>query len=170
MDEYTFVDLIINPETPGLEDLIGKEVYFSDIPIYCIRHANDDCKAGILIEIRKDYPAPFFVETPSGCMLNYACIIPKKEESEPKYVPFKNRTEFIEAYRSVETKKLRDETAYLAKHGMWLRQKCDSEDSMILSMSPDGVFVLDTFYTWELLIKDFFFLDGSPCGRLKENK
>lgn len=170
MSEYTFADLIVNPETPGLESLIGKEVYFNDVPTFCIRNANDDYMVGILMSVHIWESAPFCVETPSGLLLNYACIIPKKEESEPKYVPFKNRTEFIKAYRSVETEKLRDETAYLAKHGMWLRQKCDSEDSMILGISPDGVFVLDTFYTWELLIKDFLFFDGSPCGKLKENK
>lgn len=170
MSEYTFADLIVNPETPGLESLIGKEVYFNDVPTFCIRNANDDYMVGILMSVHIWESAPFYVETPSGLLLNYACIIPKKEESEPKYVPFKNRTEFIKAYRSVETEKLRDETAYLAKHGMWLRQKCDSEDSMILGISPDGVFVLDTFYTWELLIKDFLFFDGSPCGKLKENK
>lgn len=170
MDEYTFKDLIIDPEAPGLENLIGKEVYFDDVPTHCIKWANEDYEVGILKDVRKDNPAPFFVKTSSGCVLNYPCIIPKKEESEPKYVPFKNRTEFIKAYRSVETEKLRDETAYLAKHGMWLRQKCDSEDSMILGISPDGVFVLDTFYTWELLIKDFLFFDGSPCGKLKKSK
>lgn len=170
MSEYTFADLVINPETPGLESLVGKEVYFNDVPTFCIRNANDDYMVGILMGVHKGESAPFYVEAPSGCMLNYACIIPKKEETKPEYVPFKSKTEFIKAYKSVETEKLRDETAYLAKHGMWLRQKCDSEDSMILGISPDGVFVLDTFYTWELLIKDFLFLDGSPCGRLKENK
>lgn len=170
MSEYTFADLIINPETPGLEALIGKEVYCSDMPIYCIRWANDNYKVGILKEIRKNDFSPFYVETPGGRVLGYACIVPKKDHSKLEYTPFKSKTEFIEAYRSIETKKLRDETVYLAKHGMWLRQKCDSEDSMILSISSDGVFVLDTFYTWELLIKDFLFLDGSPCGRLKENK
>lgn len=153
-----------------MEDIIGKEVYYHDMPLLCLDYANNDCCIGTLKEICKDDFCPFRIETPGGDILRYACIIPKKEESEPKYVPFKNRTEFIKAYRSIETEKLRDETAYLAKHGMWLRQKCDSEDSMILGISPDGVFVLDTFYTWELLIKDFLFFDGSPCGRLKENK
>ena len=37
MDEYTFKDLIIDPETSGLENLIGKEVYFDDVPIHCIK-------------------------------------------------------------------------------------------------------------------------------------
>ena len=85
MDEYTFKDLIIDPETSGLENLIGKEVYFDDIPIYCIKWANEDYEVGILKDVRKDNPAPFFVETSSGCVLNYPCIIPKKEEPKPEY-------------------------------------------------------------------------------------
>lgn len=170
MDKYTCKNLIIDPETQGLEDIIGKEVYANDAPLYCLKCANENLQVSILREIRKNDFFPFRVEDPDGRILGFDCIIPKKDHSKLEYTPFKSKTEFIEAYRSIETKKLRDETVYLAKHGMWLRQKCDSEDSMILSMSPDGVFVLDTFYTWELLIKDFFFLDGSPCGRLKENK
>ena len=82
MDEYTFKDLIIDPETSGLENLIGKEVYFDDVPIHCIKWANEDYEVGILKDVRKDNPAPFFVETSSGCVLNYPCIIPKKEESK----------------------------------------------------------------------------------------
>lgn len=170
MDKYTCKNLIIDPETQGLEDIIGKEVYANDVPLYCLKCANKNLQVSILREIRKNDFFPFRVEDPDGRILGFDCIVPKREEPKPEFIPFTSAEEFIEAYRSIETEKLRDETAYLAKHGMWLRQKCDSEDSMILSISPDGVFVLDTFYTWELLIKDFLFLDGSPCGRLKENK
>ena len=58
MDEYTFENLIINPEAPGLEDLIGKEVYFNDVPIYCIKQANENYQIGILMDVRKEYSAP----------------------------------------------------------------------------------------------------------------
>ena len=34
MSEYVFEDLIMNPETPNLESLIGKEVYYSNTPLY----------------------------------------------------------------------------------------------------------------------------------------
>ena len=168
MSEYVFEDLVMNPKSPGLESLIGKEVYCNDVPLACLDHANEHRGTGILREIRyesTDYP--FRVEIPEGGILGFVCIIPKKEESEPEYVPFKSKEEFVERYMQIK-----EGVAFgpfedsLLQCGMWLKQKCDSEDSMILSISPEGVFVLDTFYTWELLIKDFLFLDGSPCGKL----
>ena len=184
MSEYTFESLIINPETPGLEDLIGKEVYFSDIPIYCIRHANDDCKAGILIEIRKDYSAPFFVETPSGCMLNYACIIPKREEPKPEYVPFKNAEEFLNAYHYNEIKNLDEPYHYLATRGIWLKDKSTEagvccmvtkvqDNGLVIcdeNISTNGITVFHNTIFWSELYESFTFLDSTPCGRLKENK
>ena len=62
MDEYTFKDLIINPETPGLENLIGKEVYFCTVPLNCLRKANIDYEIGILREIRRDILFPFLLK------------------------------------------------------------------------------------------------------------
>lgn len=189
MDEYTFESLIINPETPGLEDLIGKEVYFSDIPIYCIRHANDDCKAGILIEIRKDYPAPFFVETPSGCMLNYACIIPKKEEPKPEFIPFTSADEFIDAYDSANYSVINGTRAnrLLNYGGIWLKGKDSRAYYMVTEIWDCGLVIddinmktfkieKDLYFTvngvthWDELLGYYTFLDGSPCGKPKENK
>ena len=82
MNRYVFEDLVINPETPGLEGLIGKEVYFCTVPLDCLRHANIDYEIGILREVRKDLLCPFFIELPNGMIVNYACIVPKKGESE----------------------------------------------------------------------------------------
>ena len=82
MNKYVFEYLIVNPETPGLEDLIGKEVYFCTIPLDCLKRANKDYEIGILREIRKDLICPFFVEVPNGIIINYACIVPKKGEAE----------------------------------------------------------------------------------------
>ena len=98
MDEYTFESLIINPKTPGLEDLIGKEVYANDAPLYCLKCANENLQVSILREIRKDDFFPFRVEDPDGRILGFDCIIPKKEESKPEYIPFKNQEEFLSYY------------------------------------------------------------------------
>ena len=57
MNNYVFEDLIVNPETPGLEDLI----------------------------------CPFFIEVPNGMIINYACIVPKKEESVERSVEVKKQ-------------------------------------------------------------------------------
>ena len=173
MDEYTFENLIINPETPGLEDFIGKEVYFNDIPIYCIKQANDDYKVGILTEIRKDYSAPFFVETPSGCILNYACIIIKKEELK-EYTPFKSEDEFTDAYdcANYSVKNGTVENKLLSYGGIWLKGKVSGFYYMVAKIRSDGVVLAgdqDVIF-WSELLKDYVFLDDSPCGRLVEEK
>ena len=171
MDEYTFENLIINPEIPGLEGLIGKEVYFNDIPIYCIRQANDDYKAGILIGIHKDYSTPFSVETPSGCALNYACIIPKKEEPKPKYVPFESIEEFVERYTEVkEGTEFGTFEDNLLQCGMWIKSKDDDNLSQVTVIREYGICIdtMSTFVLWKNLLDDFEFIDGSPCG--KESK
>ena len=89
MNRYVFEDLVMNPEIPGLEGLIGKEVYFCNMPLDCLRRANIDYEIGILREIRKDLLCPFFVEVPNGMIINYACIIPEKEGSVERSVEVK---------------------------------------------------------------------------------
>lgn len=177
MDEYTFENLIINPEIPGLDDLIGKEVYFDDVPIYCIKWANEDYEVGILKDVRKDNPAPFFVETSSGCMLNYPCIVPKKEEPKPEYTPFKSMEEFVKKYEEV-----RDIVAFgsfedsLLRCGLWLKTyDFNTKKPMYAHVSRitcEGIQISDNFFiTWEdLLSQGFLFLNDTPCGRLVEEK
>ncbi len=173
MDEYTFKDLIINPETPGLEGLIGKEVYFGYIPLYCVSLANENYKTGILKEVHKDYSAPFFVETPSGDIINYVCIIPKKEESKPRYVPFENQKEFVRAYQKFkESIKYDTFENNLADYGIWVKNKNGISCAMVLEIWDEGVALggeTQSIY-WRDLFEYYTFPDGSPCGKLKESK
>lgn len=189
MNEYVFEDLIINPKTPNLENLIGKEVYCNDVPLACLDHANEHRGAGILREVRyesTDYP--FRVEIPEEGIFGFVCIIPKKEESEPKYVPFKSKEEFVEKYMQI-----REGVAFglfedsLLQCGMWLKEKGTDSDvyCMVTEVRNEGVAlgrsktynvqnisgeystVIETT-SWEDLYKGFTFLDGSPCGKLIE--
>lgn len=184
MSEYTFEDLIINPETPGLKSLIGKEVYYCDVPIYCIRYANDDYSVGTLRDIRKGESAPFKVMTPGGFLLCYSCIIPKKEEPKPEYVPFKNAEEFLNAYHYNEIKNLDEPYHYLATRGIWLKDKSTEagvccmvtkvqNNGLVIcdeNISTNGITVFHNTIFWSELYESFTFLDGTPCGRLKESK
>ena len=192
MDKYTRENLIIDPETQGLEDIIGKEVYANDVPLYCLKCANENLQVSILREIRKDDFFPFRVEDPDGRILGFDCIIPKKEESEkeesePEYVPFENAEEFLDAYCHNETKKLDGIYHYLATCGVWLEDKGENAYYMVAEIWDDGVvlgdnkmettkassgkyFTINGTTTWEELFENYAFLDGSPCGRLKENK
>ena len=185
MDEYTFEDLIINPETPGLRSLIGREVYYCDVPIYCIRYANDDYSVGTLRDIRKGESAPFKVMTPGGFLLCYSCIILKKEKSKPEYVPFKNAEEFLNAYVHTETKNLDEVQRYLGTPGIWLKFKStkvgvdiygivtdawDNGLAICNKKRTDGAATFNDTVYWNELWRDYTFLDGTPCGRLKESK
>ena len=169
MDEYTFKDLIIDPETSGLENLIGKEVYFDDVPIHCIKWANEDYEVGILKDVRKGNPAPFFVKTSSGCVLNYPCIIPKKEEPKPKYVPFESKEEFIDAFHYHDNDKYSETDDILLNYGMWLKS-IEYDYGLVARITDDAIKVGNSSLNWKYLLDHYTFLDGSPCGKLKESK
>lgn len=187
MNEYVFEDLIMNPKSPGLESLIGKEVYCNDVPLACLDHANEHRGAGILREVRRestDYP--FRVEIPEGGILGFVCIIPKKEESEPEYVPFESKEEFVEKYMQIK-----EGVAFgpfedsLLQCGMWLKGKesgayymvteiwgcgvvISSSDMKTVKIGEDKYYTVNRVIHWKNLLQYFTFLDGSPCGRLVE--
>ena len=165
MAEYTFENLIMNPETPGLESLIGKKVYSGTAPLDCLKRANKDYEVGILREIRKDCLCPFLVEVPNGMIFNYVCIIPKKEEQKSKYVPFQDGREFFNSYLSVESR-LEKEDYFLSNHGIWLMDCENGDYFLVTEIWGDGVVLGSNQFTtsWNDLSNDYTFLDGSPCG------
>ena len=169
MAEYTFENLIMNPETPGLESLIGKKVYSGTAPLDCLKRANKDYEVGIFREIRKDCLCPFLVEVPNGMIFNYVCIIPKKEEQKSKYVPFQDGREFFNSYLSVESR-LEKEDHFLSNHGIWLKRRESDDLFMVVDIWDDGVVIGSNQFTtsWNDLSNDYTFLDSSPCGRLME--
>ena len=183
MDKYTCKNLIIDPETQGLEDIIGKEGYFSDVPLSCITWANNNCPVGILKGICKGSDFPFQIETPEKVVQDYACIIPKREEPKPEYVPFENAEEFLDAYYRNETNKLDGIYRYLATRGIWIKGKGTYNSYyMVTELWDDGVIIGDSkinttqvssdrYFTanditdWHELYDKYTFLDGSPCGK-----
>ena len=171
MTEYVFENLIMNPETPGLESLIEKKVYYGTAPLDCLKRANKDYEVGILREIRKDCLCPFLVEVPNGMIFNYVCIIPKKEEPKPEYIPFQDGREFFNSYLSVESR-LEKEDYFLSNHGIWLMDCENGDYFLVTEIWGDGV-VLGSNQTtthWDDLLEDFIFLDGSPCGKEVEDE
>lgn len=181
MNEYTFEDLIMNPENQSLEGLIGKEVYYGNVPRYCLKYANEKSNFGILKEICKDDTYPFQVKNKMGNILAFICIIPKKEP-KPKYVPFESMEEFIKKYNEE-----RDIVAFgsledsLLRCGMWLKDKIRDVYCLVTEIWNDGVVVGDIrmnttkdgdeYFTineatkWKPLLMEYTFLDGSPCGK-----
>ena len=170
MAEYTYKDIIIDPEDPRLEGAIGKECYFSDFPKKVLNDARNNSSEYLdcLTNISKERPFPFTCEKGFG----YNLIIIKKEEPKPKpkYVPFQDGREFFNSYLSVESR-LEKEDYFLSNHGIWLKDKdIDDVFYIVTEIWKDGVVLGSDQSTtkWDDLLCGYTFLDSSPCGKLME--
>ena len=145
MAEYTYKDVIIDPEDPRVE--IGEEYYWSDYPSSLLLEVLEGSKQPkILIEVdNSEYPF-------KNRDAKYQCIIRKKEK-EKKYVPF-------DLSKEEDRARLR---------GAWIRCKdapaCEQE---IIMMNGLYLIIGDKFLTTKEVLVQFEFSDGSPCGRLVE--
>ena len=176
MAEYTYEDIIMDPEDPRLEGAIGKECYFSDYPKQLLNGARNNSPEYLdcLTDIRKEGACTFVDKNGSGWIL----IIIKKEEPKPKpkYIPFENVTEFLDAYRSVPSS-LPDEVSYLSHNGIWLKDTETDAYCMVTEIWDMGIVVgnknitigettvFNDITSWEELLEDFIFIDGKPCGK-----
>ena len=167
MAEYTYKDIIIDPTSEEARNAIGKICYFSDSPRTMLSEI--DCKRpveGILTNIEDGY----FEVDKKGY---WDCVIVKKEEPKPKYVPFESTHEFISAYYKANNEIVVNTESMLSGFGMWLRCKenfdsnarpflaCVSEiydDCITIGKYPDPI-------TFKGLLEYCEFLDGSPCGK-----
>ena len=175
MIEYTFADIIMDPEDPRLEGAIGKECYLSDFPKIALDVARNNSTVDRLKRIAKEETCPFVDEEEES---NWAVIIIKKEEPKPKpkYIPFENVTEFLDAYRSVPSS-LPDEVSYLSHNGIWLKDNEIDAYCMVTEIWDTGVVtgnknitigettVFNDITPWDELLEDCTFIDGKPCGK-----
>ena len=63
MTEYTYEDIIMDPDDPRLEGAIGKECYFSDFPKKVLNSARNNSSEYLdcLTNISKEKPFPFLM-------------------------------------------------------------------------------------------------------------
>lgn len=152
MSEYTYKDVIIDPEDPRVE--IGKEYWFANTPNECVWKANERRDTWKLEKVsHNDYA--FYA---SGA--RWVCIT-RKKEPEKRYVPF-----------DLNSEKDRD---FL--RGKWMRSKNLDEEGFIdyfWKIDREGVDVWKAhmsnhgvIYAHHLL-SNYVFLDGSPVGKLVE--
>ena len=174
MAEYTYEDIIMDPEDPRLEGAIGKECFFSEYPKRLLNSAKNNSPEYLdcLTDIRKEGACTFVDKNGSAWTL----IIIKKEEPKPKYVPFENVTEFLDAYRSVPSS-LPDEVSYISHNGIWLKDTETDAYCMVTEIWDMGIVVgnkniiigettvFNDITSWEELLEDFIFIDGKPCGK-----
>ena len=166
MVEYTYEDIIMDPEDPRLEGAIGKECYFSDCPKKLLDAAryNSALYLDCLTDISKKDACPFADKK----RYDWTLIIIKKEEPKPKpkYIPFENITEFLDAHKNLEGC-LNEEAYCLSKNGIWLKDKdIDSVFYVVTEIWRDGVVLGSDQSTtkWDDLLYGYTFIDGSPCG------
>lgn len=171
MAEYTYADIIIDPNDPRLEGAIGKECYFNDSPKMILEHANNNSPNNFfsLKEINENNEYPF---TDGKYEDVWTLIIIKKEEPK-KYVPFETLDEFIESYKKSEERITYSNTRdYIASCGMWLRFNNDDVLCAVTEIWTDGVFLGHDHMKikWEELFNFYTFMDDTPCGKEVEDE
>ena len=169
MAEYTYEDIIMDPEDPRLEGAIGKVCYFNDSPKMILEHANNNSPNNFfsLKEINKNNEYPF---TDGKYEDVWTLIIIKKEEPKPEYVPFESKEEFIEAFHYHDNANYSETEDILMNYGMWLKDKNSHEIFLVTGVFNQSIHIcdFDSDESWGELLNEYTFLDGSPCGRLKE--
>ena len=152
MAEYTYKDVIIDPQDKRLKGAIGKEVYYGDIPPLVLEDANHDYPSGtILWNIRRSDAFPFTIVSPSHQDSSYACIIIKKEP-EIKYVPF-----------DLSKKEDRD---FL--RGKWVKKKDTGNEHQLIHFTHIDSLWRALANTGQEFYDYFTFLDGTPVGKKVE--
>lgn len=154
MSEYTYADVIIDPEDPRVE--IGKEYYFGNNP-GCLLRSISQLSASEGTLVMKDSA----IEAQSSPFMSsegewFVCII-RKKEPEKKYVPF-------DLTKEEDRAKLR---------GKWVRFKDDQAyECQVFAIDKERVYFWSNYdyLTPEGLLRDCTFLDGCPCGVLVEEE
>lgn len=154
MAEYTYADVIINPNDPRIE--VGKKYYYNSNPFDVLDDANNGVFTGILKDVIEDSNKPFQTES-GNC---WSCII-RKKEPEKKYVPFDlNREEVREKLRGRWVKSNRDSGFFEFQITQFSMTNILNTDIVVINTAK---FTVDS----EELLRDYVFIDdGTPCGEL----
>ena len=169
MAEYTYKDIIIDPTSEEAKNAVGEGCYFGSNPKTVLDFANCNEKnfLRVLECIKPEEDNPFY-----DYNYGFPCIIVKKEEPKPKYVPFESKEEFIEAFHYHDNANYSETEDILMNYGMWLKDKNSHEIFLVTGVFNQSIHIcdFDSDESWGELLNEYTFLDGSPCGRLKESK
>ena len=165
MAEYTYKDIIIDPISEEAKNAIGEGCYFGSNPKTVLDFANCNEKKflRVLECIKPEEDNPFY-----DYNYGFPCIIVKKEEPKPKYVPFESKEEFIDAFHYHDNDKYSETDDILLNYGMWL--KLNELYVLVTCISDEYIKTFESCYFWNELLENFEFLDGSPCGKEVEDE
>lgn len=173
MSEYTRDDIIIFSDDKRLKDAIGKECYFSDSPNTIILDINKNKIKPYKLEcIESDTFMPF-LSRDQRSSYKWHCLVIKKEEPKPEYVPFESADEFLNAYENSKYNVINvtRENKLISCGGIWLKSKSEAIwITQCINISDHGVTLglARKFRVWKELFDGYRFLDGTPCGKKKE--
>ena len=166
MSEYTYKDVIIDPNDPRVE--IGKKYYFALGAQACIDYANRGCRLNTLDEIASEEYSPFITDEK-----DYPFIIRKKEKSY-----WERQAEWVEKEKPEEAEyipfDLSKEEDRDALRGKWVRDSRWGHEWMV-----EGFFIDEATgagykaklsrkkagFNGEQLLERYVFLNGSPVGK-----
>ena len=165
MAEYTYKDIIIDPTSEEAKNAIGEGCYFGSNPKTVLDFANCNEKKflRVLECIKPEEDNPFY-----DYNYGFPCIIVKKEEPKPKYVPFESAEEFIDAFHYHDNANYSETDDILLNYGMWL--KLNELYVLVTCISDEYIKTFESCYFWNELLENFEFLDGSPCGKEVEDE
>ena len=165
MAEYTYKDIIIDPISEEAKNAIGEGCYFGSNPKTVLDFANCNEKKflRVLECIKPEEDNPFY-----DYKYGFPCIIVKKEEPKPKYVPFESAEEFIDAFHYHDNANYSETDDILLNYGMWL--KLNELYVLVTCISDEYIKTFESCYFWNELLENFEFLDGSPCGKEVEDE
>ena len=174
MSEYTYKDVIIDPDDPRVE--IGKEYYFGNNP-GCLLRSISQLSASEGTLVMKDSA----IEAQSSPFMSsegewFVCII-RKKEPEKKYVPF-DFDDFtvrrdLMGKTIINNYGLDGEGEFREVMIVGFLNKSD-EDADCWSSNGDTngtiAMTIDGWFYANELLKKCTFVDGSPCGKLVEEE
>ena len=149
-DKYTYADVIIDPEDPRVE--IGEEYYSAIASKDVLDFANHNEGLAKLIEVDPGIKYPFHIK--SDCCDCWTCLLIRKKDPKKRYVPFDLSNEEDRA-------KLR---------GAWIRMReIPNIEYQIYGLNAKFALLgCNANVEADDLLRDFEFLDRSPCGKLVE--
>ena len=163
-DEYGYEDVIINPYLADVKAAIGKLCFFSVSPKEVIETANkykDEAK--ILADIKDGN----FIDVDGT---RWDCIIINRDQPKPEYVPFRNCSQFLDAYKSHRGDSLGNTPGcqLASLGGVWIKSVKGGFFAMVTEVYGNGVVTRPDcgLVSWSEVYTMYVFPDGTPCGNV----